>query len=439
MTKMNLTDFAKTTNVNELIETLKTNPGNSVVAVNEAITSTEKIIAIKDIHANTALKTTAASNVLESYQSPFDSHVVEKLAANNYQMICTTNMDEYAMGGMSIGSCYGPTDSALDSENLAGGSSSGSAYLVGAGVIPLATGTDTGGSVRQPAALNGVIGYKPTYGLISRYGTFSFASSFDTIGLIGTDLTDIANATNALAVQDNRDMTCFVPTDFDATKGLNESVTPKKIAYIKEWMETNIDTDLKAKINEQIEKFKAEGHTVEEVSIPTVKYSFELYTVLAYAEASSNLSRYDGIRFGDEALGENRQFIATRKLFGKEVKMRLLIGSYMLASENAAKYFTHSQKIRQKMKQQFDEVFAKYDLIVGPMTPNVIIAKDADLDSYESNLADLFAIPANLVGIPAISMPLGKNEKNQPFAIQVMANRYDDANLLAFAKTIKEF
>lgn len=433
--KNNIADF-KTRSIEEVKENINKDAGNSFISICEDVADTKKYIAIKDIHAHTNHVVTSASKMLENYIAPFDSTVVKKLKKNGYAIVGHTNLDEYAMGSTNLTSYFGGVDNAIFAENASGGSSGGSAYAVAKGLVPVATGTDTGGSVRQPAALNGVYGLKPTYGLISRYGTHALSSSLDSIGIIANDLEDVASVTNDLSGSDYRDQTSFTPEDFDALKTLDGDLSNLKIAKIKEWEEADINPDMREKLNEVYDYLESKGCAIEEVSIPTVMCAFELYLTLGYAEASSNLNRYDGIVYGSKSNGD---FKETRNSFGIEVKKRLIIGAFVLSSSHASEYYEHSQKVRMKMANDFKKAYETYDLIIGPMTPNLFISKSEKLNSREGYLSDVFAIPANLAGIPSLSAPVGKTKENYPVALQIMANKYNEDKIFNLANIIKEF
>ena len=417
------------------LEKIKNDHGNGFVniAVNNNIES-KKNIAIKDIHSTTNFPTTVCSKILETYQAPFNSTVVENLLKNNFNIIGTTNMDEFAMGSTTRTSIYGPTDNAYDVDKIPGGSSGGSAYVVGKGLVDYATGTDTGGSVRQPAAYNGIYGMKPTYGLISRYGTVSFASSFDTIGPMTKTLEQNIELLNCLISNDEKDQTNFVPENFDLKKSFNEKISGMKIGLMVDWL-NEIDGEIKTAILTQVEKLKKLGAEIIEIKIPSTKYSFELYMVLAYSEASSNLARYDGFRYG--YYHENNTYKKTRTLFGEEVKKRLIIGSYFLSSENALKYFDKALKLRKKMENDFLEKFNEVSVIIGPTTPNLPFNKNENMNSKENYLSDEFVIPANLVGFPALNIPIGLTKNNLPIGMQIMSWKYNEHLIYQVANNLK--
>ncbi len=430
-------DFAKLS-TDEVIDAIKTDQGNSFIEVNEEIESTEKLIALKDIHAWKDNGVTMGSKMLEDYVSSYDSEVVSLLKADGYNIVGRLNLDEFAMGSTNRTSYFGGVDNAIDASCVSGGSSGGSAYAVAKGLVPVSTGTDTGGSVRQPAALNGIYGMKPTYGLISRYGTLSFASSFDTVGILSNTLEDNMQTLVTLAKNDPKDQTNFVPEDYEVSSNFNQSLAGKKAIVIKEWMEDDYNEEIKAVINERIEELKALGVEIEEVSFPLLSYSLELYILLAYSEASSNLNRYDGVRFGTIADEDAKnKYASTRNSFGTEVKKRLIIGTHMISSKNSKQYYEKAQKIREHITEDFMQLFANgADFIVGPTTPNLAFAKDYKMDAKEGYLSDKFAIPANLVGIPAMNIPIGNSSSGLPIGMQVLANKYDEKTIYQVANQL---
>ncbi len=434
---MNNLEYFKTLKVEDVIKNIKNDSGNAFISLNENLTGTDKkIIGIKDIHNNKGSLTTVASNILSEGEDVYDSTVAKLLKENDFSIVGNLNLDEFAMGGENENSYFGGVDSALNSDYYAGGSSGGSAYAVSKGLIPVATGTDTGGSIRQPAALNGVYGLKPTYGLISRYGTVAFASSFDTVGVISNTIEDNIEVLKVLAKNDENDQTNYVPKNFDPGSLINKN-EKFKIAYIKEWIDLLEDETVKNEVLLKIQQFKEAGYEVNEVSIPTLKYSLELYIILAYSEASSNLSRYDGIRFGK--LNDTNVFDKHRKLLGDEVKKRLVIGAYMTSSNHSKEFYQKAQQIRAKMIKQFNEVFKDNDIVIGPTTPNEGINKYDKLDSKYEYLYDFFLIPANLTGVPSMSVPIKKLDNNMSISLQVLADKYDEAKIYNIAKVIENW
>ncbi len=431
-------DFAKLA-PESVIEAIKADKGNSFIEVNEKIESTNKLIALKDIHAWKDYGVSMGSKMLEDYISSYDSEVVRLLKEDGYNIVGRLNLDEFAMGSTNLTSYFGGVDNAHDANAVSGGSSGGSAYAVAKGLVPVATGTDTGGSVRQPAAFNGVYGMKPTYGVISRYGTLSFASSFDTVGILSNTIEDNIATLETLAKNDDKDQTNFVPEDFEVSSTLNQPLKGKKAVVIKEWMSDDYNVEIKEAINARIEQLKTMGVEIEEVSIPLLSYSLELYILLAYSEASSNLNRYDGVRFGTlSSETAANKYADTRNSFGTEVKKRMIIGTHMISNKNSKKYYEKAQKIREHITEDFISLFESgVDFVVGPTTPNLAFDKEYKMDAKEGYLSDKFAIPANLVGIPAMNVPIGFSEKGLPIGMQVLANKFDEKTIYQVAKQLE--
>lgn len=431
-------DFAKLS-TKDVIENIKADSGNGFIKINEQIASTDKIIGLKDIHAWKDNGVTMGSKMLENYISSYDSEVVRLLKNDGYNIVGRLNLDEFAMGSTNLTSYYGGVDNAHDSNCVSGGSSGGSAYAVAKGLIPVATGTDTGGSVRQPAAFNGIYGMKPTYGLISRYGTLSFASSFDTVGILSNTIEDNIQTLQTLAQNDPKDQTNYVPENYEITSTLDQPLAGKKAVIISEWMNDDYNEEIKTAMNQRIEALKSQGVEFTEVSFPLLSYSLDLYILLAYSEASSNLNRYDGVRFGTMATKEaENKYVDTRNSFGSEVKKRLIIGTHMISSKNSKKYYEKAQKIREHITEDFMQLFEDgIDFIVGPTTPNLAFGKDYKMGSKEASLTDKFAIPANLVGIPAMNIPIGKSKDNRAIGMQILANKYDEKTIYQVAKNLE--
>ena len=377
--------------------------------------------------------TTAASKFLENFKAPLQATAIEKLEAEGAICIGKANLDAYAHGGSTENSAFGPTKNAHDQARVAGGSSGGSAVVVALDIVPFALGSDTGGSIRQPASFNGVVGVKPTYGTVSRYGVVAMASSTDTIGVLSADVEDAELVMDILSGQDRKDMTTlpdfFVPT-------LIES--PKRIGVIKEFMTEDVDADMRARVTEYIEAMKTKGHTVEEVSLPMVKYALGIYYIVVPAEISSNLGRYDGIRYGARAeassLGEVYG-LSRDQGFMPENKRRIMIGSYVLSSGFFDAYYLQAQKARTLLINEFNKIFESFDVIVGPVapTPAFKLGENTE-DPVKMYLADIMTVPASLAGLPAVSVPAGVTNEGLPVGVQLIGPRKSDALLLALAK-----
>lgn len=381
--------------------------------------------------------TTAASHILENFISPLQATAIEKLEAEGAICIGKANLDAFAHGGSTENSAFGPTLNAVDKGRVAGGSSGGSAVATALGIVPFALGTDTGGSIRQPASFNGVYGVKPTYGMVSRFGVVAMASSTDTIGCFATNAADAELVMDVLSGRDPRDMTTL-PDFFEPT----ETKLGQKIGVIKEFMIDDVDAAVRARVNDYIEKLKAAGHTVEEVSLPIVKYALAMYYIIVPAEISSNLARYDGVRYGKRANANN-----LAELYGKsrdngfvaENKRRIMIGSYVLSSGYFDAYYLQAQKARTLLINAFNEQFEKYDVLVGPVSPTPAFKLGENTsDPVKMYLADIMTVPASLAGMPAISVPAGNTDNGLPVGIQLIGQRRSDAQLLALAKSMEE-
>lgn len=388
---------------------------------------------VKDNFLAFGAPTTAASKFLQNFDAPLQATAVERLEAEGAICIGKANLDAFAHGGSTENSAYGPTLNAADDTRVAGGSSGGSAVVTALGVVPFALGTDTGGSIRQPASFNGVVGVKPTYGTVSRYGVVAMASSTDTIGCFATVVSDAELVMDIMAGQDASDMTTL--TDFFAP----EEPRTLKVGVIKEFMTDDVDPEVRDRVNEYVDGLKAAGHTVEEVSLPILKYALAMYYIIVPAEISSNLARYDGIRYGrraeadtlDDVFGKSRD-----QGFEPENKRRIMIGSYVLSSGFFDAYYLQAQKARTLLINAFDELFATYDILVGPVSPTPAFKLGENTaDPVQMYLADVMTVPASLAGLPAISVPAGTTGAGLPVGIQFIGKRRSDAMLLALAKS----
>lgn len=380
--------------------------------------------------------TTAASKFLENFEAPLQATAIEKLEAEGAICIGKSNLDAFAHGGSTENSAYGPTLNSADKTRVAGGSSGGSAVAAALGIVPFTLGTDTGGSIRQPASFNGVVGVKPTYGAVSRYGVVAMASSTDTIGCFATNVADAELVMDIMTGQDKKDMTTL-PDFFAPTEG----VVPLKIGVIKEFMTDDVDADVRERVTDYLEKAKTAGHVVEEVSLPILKYALAMYYIIVPAEISSNLARYDGIRYGKRAEATDLADVYGKSRdegFMPENKRRIMIGSYVLSSGFFDAYYMQAQKARTLLINAFNELFEKYDVLVGPVSPTPAFKLGENAaDPVKMYLADVMTVPASLAGLPAISVPAGNTNENLPVGVQLIGARRSDAQLLALAKDLE--
>lgn len=390
-------------------------------------------IAVKDNISTKGILTTAASKMLHNYEPVFDATSVEKLYANDMIIVGKTNMDEFAMGGSTENSAFKPTKNAWDETKVPGGSSGGSATAVAANQVLLSLGSDTGGSIRQPASFNGVVGLKPTYGRISRFGLIAFGSSLDQIGPFSQNVEDNALLLNAVSGYDPKDSTSSKVVVPDFTSKIGQDVKGLKIALPKEYLGEGIDPQVKEQVLAAAKHFEKLGAIVEEVSLPHSKYGVAVYYIIASSEASSNLQRFDGIRYGfraEDAVDLEDIYVKTRSQgFGEEVKRRIMLGTFSLSSGYYDAYFKKAGQVRTLIMQDFQKVFENYDLIIGPTAPTV--AYDLDTQGHDPvamYLADLLTIPVNLAGLPGISIPAGQVE-GLPVGLQIIGKAFDEATI----------
>jgi len=398
------------------------------------------VIGIKDNILYKDHATTASSKMLEGFISPYSSTVAERLIAEDAIIIGRLNCDEFAMGGSNETSYYGPVRNAADTERVAGGSSGGSAVAVQADLCLSALGTDTGGSVRQPAAFCGCFGFKPTYGRISRYGVIAYASSFDQVGTLTSSVTDAALLMEVLAGADAHDSTVSrLPVPAYSANLENQGI--KKIAVLKETLESEaLDADLKSAILAAIEEFKAQGHRVDYVSFDLLDYLVPAYYVLTAAEASSNLSRYDGVHYGYRNLqAENLNSLYKKSRaegFGDEVKRRILLGTFVLSAGYYDAYYQKAQRVRRMIRDKIEVLFQSYDVLLTPVAPTPAFKIGENMqDPLVMYMADIFTVLASLTGIPAIAVPLGNNPDGLPLSLQLMAKHFEEDVLLSLAKS----
>ena len=398
------------------------------------------VIAIKDNIVYKNHFATAASHILEGFKSPYSATVVSKLLAEDAIIIGRTNCDEFAMGGSNENSYFGPVKNPIDTTRVSGGSSGGSAVAVAADLCLASLGSDTGGSIRQPAAFCGIIGLKPTYGRVSRYGLIAYASSFDQIGTFTHNIEDAALILEVIAGGDDYDATCAhkeVPT---YSANLNQE-KKYKIAYYKNAVEhAGVDEEIKQATLQAIELLKQKGHEVDGIEFAELDYIVPAYYVLTTAEASSNLSRFDGVKYGFHAK-EAKDLEQTYKLsrsqgFGKEVQRRIMSGAFVLSAGYYDAYYSKAQKVRRIVSEKTKQTLEDYDFIVCPTAPTAAYKIGEVQDSIASFLGDIFTVQANIVGIPGISLPLYKTKTGLPIGIQFMAGRWQEEKLLDFANSL---
>ena len=395
-------------------------------------------VAHKDIYCTKGLRTTCGSRMLAGYTSPYDAHVIERFDAAGAIQLGKTNMDEFAMGSSNETSHFGPARNPWDAARVPGGSSGGSAAAVAARMAPAATGTDTGGSIRQPAALTGVSGLKPTYGVVSRYGMIAFASSLDQGGPIAKSAADLALLMNTMAGFDARDSTSLERPAEDYGRDLNLKLAGLRIGLPKEYFGEGLEPDVRARVGEAVRWFQAQGAKTLEITLPNTGLAVPVYYVIAPAEASSNLSRFDGVRYGHRAgnyADLSEMYRRTRaEGFGTEVKRRVLIGTYVLSHGYYDAYYLQAQKVRRLIAKDFAEAFARCDLIMGPTSPTTAFALGAKADDpVQMYLNDIFTIPAPLAGLPGLSIPCGFDGKGLPVGLQIMGDHFAEAMMLGAA------
>lgn len=391
-------------------------------------------IAHKDIFCTDGVLTTCASKILSNFVAPYDATVVSKLKQAGMVLVGKTNMDEFAMGSSNETSFYGPVRNPWNVDTVPGGSSGGSAAAVAAGLVPIATGTDTGGSIRQPAAFCGLTGIKPTYGRVSRYGMIAFASSLDQGGLIAKSAEDIAFVLGAMVGFDEKDSTSVQQAVPDYRANLNNTLKGKRVGLPKEFFGEGLDTRVGTLISDAIRMFQNFGAEIKEVSLPNMKLSVPVYYVIAPAECSSNLARYDGVRFGyrsERAQNLSNFYFWTRQEgFGAEVKRRIMIGTYVLSSGYYDAYYLKAQKVRRLIKQDFDRVFSEVDILMGPTTPTPAFKfGEKTGNPIQMYLSDIYTIAVNLAGLPGISIPVGFVD-DLPVGLQMISNHFTESVLL---------
>ncbi|MGO2006727.1 MAG: Asp-tRNA(Asn)/Glu-tRNA(Gln) amidotransferase subunit GatA [Vreelandella alkaliphila] len=397
--------------------------------------------ALKDIFCTQGVKTSCGSKMLDNFIAPYNATVVEKLNAAGTISLGKTNMDEFAMGSSNENSYFGAVKNPWDLTAVPGGSSGGSAAAVAAGLVPAAMGTDTGGSIRQPAAFCGITGLKPTYGRVSRYGIIAYASSLDQAGPMARSAEDCAHLLNVIAGHDVRDSTSVARGFPDYTETLNAPLSGLKIGLPKEYFGDGLDADVEKAVREAVKVYESLGATVREVSLPHTHYAIPAYYVIAPAEASSNLSRYDGVRFGHrcDAPADLIDLYTRSRAegFGDEVKRRILIGTHTLSEGFFDAYYTKAQKVRRLIRQDFLDAFEDVDVLMGPASPTPAFDLGAKKDPVSMYLQDIYTIAVNLAGIPGISVPAGFSN-GRPVGLQILGTHFAEAQLLNVAHQFQQ-
>lgn len=419
-------------------------------AVDEKIARGEEVAflegipgAIKDNICTKGVKTTCASRILQKFVPPYDATVVQKLAAQNPVVLGKTNLDEFAMGGSTENSAFHPTHNPWNTDCVPGGSSGGSAAAVAAGTAVWALGSDTGGSIRQPASFCGVVGMKPTYGRVSRYGLVAYASSLDQIGPITKDVTDCANILNIIAGRDEMDSTSIDSVVPDYTKSLVQDVKGLKIGLPKEYFVKGMDPEVEGAVKAAVKQLESLGAEVVEISLPNTDYAISTYYLIAPAEAATNLARYDGVSYGEraeDAADLVEMMTKTRSQYlGEEVKRRIMIGNYALSAGYYDAYYLKALKVRRLVKEDYDKAFKEVDVIICPAAPSVAYNIGEKIDNpLEMYLQDACTVPLNLAGLPGISVPCGYNKDKMPIGMQIIGKALDEETLIRVAYTYEQ-
>jgi len=398
-------------------------------------------LALKDILATKGIETTCATRILETYRPPYDATVVKRLRQADVVVLGKTNMDEFAMGSSTENSAFSKTYNPWDLARVPGGSSGGSSAAVAAFDAPLGIGTDTGGSIRQPAAFCGIVGVKPTYGLVSRFGLIAFASSLDQVGPFARSVTDAALLLDAIAGHDPADSTSIPEAKPDFLAGIDKGVQGLRVGVVREFMAEGMEPGVRARVDEAVARLEKLGATVVDVSLPHASYGVAAYYLIAPSEASSNLSRYDGVRYGLRVPGETaEEMMANTRAagFGPEVKRRIMIGTYALSAGYYDAYYAQAQRVRTLIIRDFAEAYAQCDVLVGPTTPSTAFTVGEKVDDpLAMYLNDVYTIPSNLAGAPALSLPIGLDEHHLPVGLQVMAPVLGEPAMFRVARALE--
>ena len=399
-------------------------------------------MAVKDLFCTKDVKTTAGSKILNNFVPTYESTVTENIWKEGAILLGKLNCDEFAMGSSNETSFFGNVQNPIDKDLVPGGSSGGSASAVAGQLTPITIGTDTGGSIRQPASFTGTVGLKPTYGRCSRWGIIAFASSLDQAGPITRNVKDSALILNSICSHDPKDSTSSYKEIPDFVNATDKSIKGMKIGIPKEYEADGISEDISSFIEKGKEWLIESGAEIVDISLPHIKYALPCYYIIAPAEASSNLARYDGVKYTHRADAENiiEMYEETRAQgFGNEVKRRIMIGTYVLSSGYYDAYYLKAQKVRSMISQDFKEAFSKVDAIYGPSTPSTAFKiGDKNKDPLEMYLNDVFTVPVNLAGLPAISVPVGLDKENLPIGMQLIGNSFDEESILSIASCIEK-
>lgn len=400
-------------------------------------------IAVKDNILTKDLRTTCASHMLENFIPIYNATVVDKILEKNMIIIGKCNMDEFAMGSTSRTSYFGAPLNPWDKTRISGGSSGGSAVAVSKRLVPLALGSDTGGSIRQPSSYCGIVGMKPTYGRVSRYGLVAFASSLDQIGPMSRNVYENALMLNIISGHDDKDLTSSFSEVDDYTRLIGKDINGMKIGVPKFFMSDIVDDEIKTKVEEIINLLKSKGAIIEYIDIKYIENAVTLYQIIAMGEASSNLARFDGIRFGyscDNPKNIEDLYKRSRQEgFGDEVKRRIMVGSYLLSGENATVYYNKALQIRDDIRKSFKEAFKNYDLIIGPNATTVAYPVTSNLDNpLQTFLDDVLVIPVNMAGLPGMNVPIGFNHEHLPIGLQIIGDSFEEAKMYQLAAFIEK-
>lgn len=395
-------------------------------------------VAVKDNICMKGIKTTCGSKILENFKPPYDAAAMEKLYEAGMVVVGKTNMDEFAMGSTTETSYFGATRNPRDISRVPGGSSGGSAAAVAAGEALLALGSDTGGSIRQPSAFCGVVGIKPTYGTVSRYGLIAYASSLDQIGVIGKNVADSAAMLSVISGSDARDSTSVGQKEYHYMEALGKDISGMRIGIPRGYFGGGLSEEVKSEVLSAAQMFREKGAVVEEFDLEAVDYAVPAYYVIACAEASSNLSRYDGVKYGFRAKDyeglEEMYRLSRGEGFGQEAKRRMMIGAFVLSSGFYDAYYNKALKVKTVIKREFDRAFLKYDLILGPTTPTTALKLGESLpDPLKMYLGDIYTVSVNLAGLPAISLPCGQAKNGLPIALQLIGKPFGEKQIIRAA------